>query len=59
MIVGLGKAAELVSEYLDQYSSRMREIRDYLEERLVVSYLKWIYSCFKALNLDNLRRSLD
>lgn len=40
MIVGLGKAAELVSEKLDQYSSKMREIRDYLEQRLVVSYLK-------------------
>lgn len=48
MIVGLGKAAELVSEHLDQYSSRMRETRDYLEERLVVSYLKQIYLCFKA-----------
>jgi selenocysteine lyase len=36
MIVGLGKAAELVSKNLERYSAHMSEIRDYLERRLVV-----------------------
>jgi hypothetical protein len=36
MIVGLGKAAELVIKNLNKYSSHMREIRDYLEKCLEV-----------------------
>ena len=38
MIVGLGKAAELVTENLEKYSSHMREMRDYLELRLSVRH---------------------
>ncbi|XP_071805994.1 selenocysteine lyase-like isoform X1 [Asterias amurensis] len=34
MIAGLGKAAELVSENIERYEEQMREVRDYLEERL-------------------------
>ncbi|CAL1535505.1 unnamed protein product [Lymnaea stagnalis] len=34
MIAGLGKAAELVHINLDLYSSKMQEVRDYLEEKL-------------------------
>jgi selenocysteine lyase len=34
MIVGLGKAAELVNNNLDVYSRNMCEIRDYLEMKL-------------------------
>ncbi|XP_072263876.1 selenocysteine lyase [Pyxicephalus adspersus] len=34
MIVGLGKAAELVSLHCAAYESHMREVRDYLEQRL-------------------------
>ncbi|XP_052493063.1 selenocysteine lyase isoform X6 [Budorcas taxicolor] len=37
MIAGLGKAAELVAENCDAYEAHMRGVRDYLEERLVVS----------------------
>ena len=35
-IVGLGKAAELVTRHLDKYSSHMREMRDHLEASLTV-----------------------
>ena len=42
MIVGLGKAAELVIKNLDKYSSHMREIRDYLEKRLEVFIIYYI-----------------
>ncbi|CAF0876774.1 unnamed protein product [Brachionus calyciflorus] len=38
MIVGLGKAAELVTKNLEQYSSHMKEIRDYLEEKLIENF---------------------
>lgn len=34
MIAGLGKAADLVSENCETYEAHMRDIRDYLEERL-------------------------
>eukprot|EP00057_Strongylocentrotus_purpuratus_P012042 XP_011666516.1 PREDICTED: selenocysteine lyase-like [Strongylocentrotus purpuratus] len=34
MIAGLGKAAELVTENIEQYDSKMRKVRDYLEELL-------------------------
>ncbi|XP_077344621.1 selenocysteine lyase isoform X2 [Lithobates pipiens] len=34
MIVGLGKAAELVSLHCAVYKSHLREVRDYLEQRL-------------------------
>lgn len=36
MIIGLGKAAELVTKNLIKYSNHMRNIRDYLEKRLTV-----------------------
>ena len=36
MIVGLGKAAELVTINLNKYSTHMKLIRDYLEHRLKV-----------------------
>jgi selenocysteine lyase len=36
MIVGLGKAAELVKRNVDEYGVRMRDTRDYLEKRLRV-----------------------
>ena len=36
MIIGLGKAAELVTNNLIKYSNHMRTIRDYLEKRLTV-----------------------
>jgi selenocysteine lyase len=42
MIVGLGKAAELVIKNLEKYSSHLREIRDYLEKRLEVVILFYI-----------------
>uniref|UniRef100_A0A8D0HPT1 Selenocysteine lyase n=1 Tax=Sphenodon punctatus TaxID=8508 RepID=A0A8D0HPT1_SPHPU len=34
MIAGLGKAAELVNKHCEVYEAHMRNIRDYLEERL-------------------------
>ncbi|XP_068136773.1 selenocysteine lyase isoform X2 [Hyperolius riggenbachi] len=34
MIAGLGKAAELVNLHCAEYESHMREVRDYLEQRL-------------------------
>ncbi|XP_033724839.1 selenocysteine lyase-like [Pecten maximus] len=34
MIAGLGKAAELVAQYLDNYRKHMATVRDYLETRL-------------------------
>ena len=34
MIAGLGKAAEFVSRNLNQYYTQMKEVRDYLEQRL-------------------------
>lgn len=34
MIAGLGKAAELVTENWEAYEAHMRDVRDYLEERL-------------------------
>ncbi|XP_060039913.1 selenocysteine lyase, partial [Erinaceus europaeus] len=37
MIAGLGKAAELVTENLEAYEVHMQGVRDYLEERLLVS----------------------
>lgn len=39
MIVGLGTAARLVSMNLDKYSSHMEEIRDYLQNQLVVMFV--------------------
>ncbi|XP_049744508.1 selenocysteine lyase [Elephas maximus indicus] len=40
MIAGLGKAAELVSENCEAYEAHMREVRDYLEERLQAEFGK-------------------
>ena len=37
MIIGLGKAAEMVTKNLEKYSNRMRDVRDYLENRLKVN----------------------
>ena len=37
MIVGLGKAAELVNKHLVEYASNMLKCRDYLEQRLKVN----------------------
>ncbi|XP_038061039.1 selenocysteine lyase-like [Patiria miniata] len=34
MIAGLGKAAELVCQNLEKYEEHMRDVRDYLEDRL-------------------------
>ncbi|KAM4836116.1 selenocysteine lyase [Thomomys bottae] len=38
MIAGLGKAAELVTEHCEAYEAHMRDIRDYLEERLQAEF---------------------
>ena len=37
MIAGLGEAARLVTDNVDDYSAHMRQIIDYLEEQLLVS----------------------
>lgn len=37
MIVGLGKACELVTKNLDKNSKHMQEIRDYLKKKLIVN----------------------
>lgn len=37
MIVGLGRAAQLVTDNVDRYFAHMSEIRDYLEAQLEVS----------------------
>ena len=47
MIVGLGRAAELVTDNVDSYSKDMREIRDYLEAQLEVS--ETIVHCLKCI----------
>uniref|UniRef100_A0A8C2UUK4 Selenocysteine lyase n=1 Tax=Chinchilla lanigera TaxID=34839 RepID=A0A8C2UUK4_CHILA len=38
MIAGLGKAAELVTENCEAYEAHMRDVRDYLEERLQAEF---------------------
>ncbi|XP_032810973.1 selenocysteine lyase isoform X2 [Petromyzon marinus] len=38
MIAGLGKAAELVCQHLDEYERHMRQTRDYLEELLLAEF---------------------
>ena len=43
MIVGLGKAAELVTKNLEKYSCHMKEIRDYLEEKLIVFRINFFF----------------
>ncbi|XP_075385602.1 selenocysteine lyase [Tenrec ecaudatus] len=40
MIAGLGKAAELVSQNWETYEAHMREVRDYLEDRLQEAFGK-------------------
>ncbi|XP_048398860.1 selenocysteine lyase isoform X2 [Stegostoma tigrinum] len=40
MIAGLGKAAELVVRNLEAYASHMQEVRDYLEEKLLIVFGK-------------------
>ncbi|XP_024074364.1 selenocysteine lyase isoform X4 [Terrapene carolina triunguis] len=40
MIAGLGKAAELVDKNSEDYEAHMKEVRDYLEERLEASFGK-------------------
>lgn len=37
MIVGLGKACQLVTKNLDKFSNHMKELRDYLEKKLMVN----------------------
>lgn len=37
MIVGLGKASQLVIKNLDKFSNHMKEMRDYLEKKLTVN----------------------
>ncbi|XP_023980243.1 selenocysteine lyase isoform X5 [Physeter macrocephalus] len=43
MIAGLGKAAELVTENCEAYEAHMRDVRDYLEERLAAEFGKRIH----------------
>ncbi|XP_063501884.1 selenocysteine lyase isoform X3 [Symphalangus syndactylus] len=38
MIAGLGKAAELVTQNCEAYEAHMRDVRDYLEERLEAEF---------------------
>ncbi|XP_062049856.1 selenocysteine lyase isoform X1 [Lepus europaeus] len=40
MIAGLGKAAELVTKNCEAYEAHMRDVRDYLEERLEAEFGK-------------------
>ncbi|XP_026902202.1 selenocysteine lyase isoform X2 [Acinonyx jubatus] len=40
MIAGLGKAAELVTKNWEAYEAHMRDVRDYLEERLLAEFDK-------------------
>uniref|UniRef100_G1LPK1 Selenocysteine lyase n=1 Tax=Ailuropoda melanoleuca TaxID=9646 RepID=G1LPK1_AILME len=40
MIAGLGKAAELVTRNCEAYEAHMRDVRDYLEERLAAEFDK-------------------
>ncbi|XP_045337884.1 selenocysteine lyase isoform X3 [Leopardus geoffroyi] len=40
MIAGLGKAAELVTKNWEAYEAHMRDVRDYLEERLLAEFGK-------------------
>ncbi|XP_029789399.1 selenocysteine lyase isoform X1 [Suricata suricatta] len=40
MIAGLGKAAELVTKNGEAYEAHMRDVRDYLEERLLAEFDK-------------------
>ncbi|XP_035575787.1 selenocysteine lyase isoform X3 [Canis lupus dingo] len=40
MIAGLGKAAELVTKNCEAYEAHMRDVRDYLEERLEAEFDK-------------------
>ena len=46
MIIGLGKAAELVTRNLEKYYLNMKEARDYLEIRLIV------FKIFRKKNLN-------
>ncbi|XP_012611130.1 selenocysteine lyase isoform X2 [Microcebus murinus] len=43
MIAGLGKAAELVTRHCEAYEAHMRDVRDYLEERLEAAFGKRIH----------------
>ncbi|XP_058389280.1 selenocysteine lyase isoform X2 [Diceros bicornis minor] len=43
MIAGLGKAAELVAENCEAYEAHMRDVRDYLEQRLLAEFDKKIH----------------
>ncbi|XP_015443348.1 selenocysteine lyase isoform X2 [Pteropus alecto] len=43
MIAGLGKAAELVTENCEAYEAHMRDVRDYLEERLLAEFGKKVH----------------
>ncbi|XP_051694210.1 selenocysteine lyase isoform X2 [Oryctolagus cuniculus] len=47
MIAGLGKAAELVTANCEAYEAHMRDVRDYLEERLEAEFGK------KRIHLNN------
>ncbi|XP_010624447.1 selenocysteine lyase [Fukomys damarensis] len=49
MIAGLGKAAELVTKNCEAYEAHMRDVRDYLEERLEAEFGRkrvHLNSCF-------------
>ena len=39
MIAGLGVAAQLVTDNVEEYSAHMKEVRDYLESQLEVSLM--------------------
>ena len=47
MIIGLGKAAELVTKNLKKYNNHMKQIRDYLEESLEVIKNKFFFLAAK------------
>ncbi|XP_075234094.1 selenocysteine lyase-like isoform X2 [Lycorma delicatula] len=53
MIVGLGKAAFLVNQNLQMYQSHMKDMRDYLEERLCEVYHNIVINCHSAPRLPN------
>lgn len=57
MIIGLGKAAQLVNENLTIYVTHMRNIRDYLEKRLKEEFgsknLKFIGKSANSMRLVN------
>ncbi len=65
MIIGLGKAAELVTRNLEKYYLNMKEARDYLEIRLIVfkifekkkfkPFLEFLIKQQEEFGLENLK----